>query len=39
MGPFNMPVLTFMALVVTAASIVGAVIWALIDRRRDEGRS
>ena len=38
MGPFNMPWLTFLALVVTAASIAAAVVWAVIDKRRDETR-
>lgn len=36
MGPFNFPWLTFLAFVVTAASIVLAVAWAAIDRRRRE---
>ncbi len=38
MGPFNMPWLTFAAFVVTAATIVLAVVWAALDRdREDEG--
>jgi hypothetical protein len=36
MGPFNFPLLTFLAFVVTAASILLAVVWALVDRRREE---
>ena len=39
MGPFNMPWLTFLAIVVTAASIIAAVFWALADRGRDGGRT
>lgn len=37
MGPFNFPWLTFLAFVVTAASILLAVVWAVLDRRREEG--
>ena len=37
MGPFNMPWLTFMAFVVTAASIVLAVVWAALDRGSRDG--
>jgi uncharacterized membrane protein YwaF len=36
MGPFNFPWLTFMAFVVTACSIVLSVVWAALDRRRDD---
>ena len=36
MGPFNMPWLTFAAFVVTAASIVLAVVWAALDRERKD---
>jgi hypothetical protein len=37
MGPFNVPWLTFLAFVVTAASIVLAVAWAAWDSRRNTG--
>ena len=37
MGPFNMPWLTFTAFIVTAASIILAVIWAVLDRERNDG--
>jgi uncharacterized membrane protein YwaF len=37
MGPFGMPWLTFMAFVVTAASIVLAVVWAALDRESRDG--
>lgn len=37
MGPFNMPWLTFAAFVVTAVSIVLAVIWAVLDREGNDG--
>ncbi len=37
MGPFNFPWLTFLAFAVTAASILLAVVWAILDRRREEG--
>ena len=37
MGPFNMPWLTFAAFVVTAASIVLAIVWAALDRERGDG--
>jgi uncharacterized membrane protein YwaF len=36
MGPFNFPWLTFMAFVVTACSIVLAVIWAALGRGRND---
>jgi len=39
MGPFNMPWGTFMALIVTAASIVAAVVWAVNDKRRNGKRT
>ena len=39
MGPFNMPWSTFLAFVVTAASIVAAILWAVIDRKRDDTRA
>lgn len=35
MGPFNMPWLTFLAFVVIDVSFVVAVVWALLDIRRD----
>jgi hypothetical protein len=35
MGPFRFPWMTFMAFVVTGASIVIAIVWALRDRARD----
>jgi crotonobetainyl-CoA:carnitine CoA-transferase CaiB-like acyl-CoA transferase len=35
MGPFNLPWSTFLAFVVTGASVVAAIVWALHDRRRD----
>lgn len=38
MGPFNMPWGTFMAFIVTAASIVAAVVWAVVAKRRDKKR-
>jgi hypothetical protein len=38
MGPFNFPWLTFLAFVVTAASIVLAIVWAALGRGR-EGES
>ena len=39
MGPFNMTWGTFMALIVTAASIVVAVVWAVNDKIRDRKRT
>ncbi|MBN1163075.1 MAG: FeoB-associated Cys-rich membrane protein [Candidatus Krumholzibacteriota bacterium] len=36
MGPFNMPWLTFWAFIVVAASIAGAVLWAVKDIRDDK---
>jgi len=36
MGPFNFPWMTFMAFVVTGASVVGALIWALREGGRGE---
>ncbi len=36
MCPFNFPWLTFLAFVVTAASVVLAVVWAILDRRREK---
>jgi hypothetical protein len=38
MGPFNFPWLTFWAFLVTAFSIVLAVIWAALDRGRNDER-
>jgi hypothetical protein len=35
MGPFNMPWLTFAAILVVAASIAVAILWALHDRKRN----
>ena len=35
MGPFHFPWMTFLAFVVTAASVVVALVWALRDRARD----
>ncbi len=35
MGPFNFPWMTFMAFVVTGASVVGALVWALRGRGSD----
>ena len=35
MGPFNFPWMTFLAFVVTGASVVAAIVWALGDRGRD----
>jgi hypothetical protein len=35
MGPFNFPWLTFLAFVVVDISILVAVIWALVDIRRE----
>jgi len=35
-GPFNFPWMTFMAFVVTGASVVAALVWALRKRARDE---
>ena len=35
MGPFNFPWLTFLAFVVVDVSIVIAIIWALVDIRRE----
>ena len=35
MGPFAIPWLTFLAFVVTGASILAAIIWALCDRAAD----
>jgi len=35
MGPFNFPWMTFMAFVVTGASVVVALIWALRERGSD----
>lgn len=37
MGPFNMPWLTFLAFVVIDLSIVIAIVWALLDIRKDPG--
>ena len=37
MGPFNMPWLTFAAFVVTAVSILLAVVWAALDREPKDG--
>jgi hypothetical protein len=36
MGPFNFPWMTFMAFVVTGASVVVALVWALRERGRDK---
>lgn len=36
MGPAGIPWMTFLAVVVTAGSIVFAILWAVEDRRRDE---
>ena len=36
MGPFNFPWLTFLAFVVAAASVVLAVVWAVLDRRQEK---
>jgi hypothetical protein len=38
MGPLNMPWSTFMAFVVTAASIVISIAWAVCDIRRSGKR-
>ena len=38
MGPFSMPWLTFLAFVVTGASILAAIAWALLDRAGDRRR-
>lgn len=38
MGPFAMPWLTFLAFVVTGASILAAILWALLDRAGDRHR-
>jgi hypothetical protein len=35
MGPFNFPWLTFLAFVVIDISILIAIVWALIDIRRE----
>jgi hypothetical protein len=35
MGPFHFPWMTFMAFVVTGASIVVALLWAHHDKKRD----
>lgn len=37
MGPFNMPWLTFLAWVVTAASVLLAIAWAAWPSRRGKG--
>ena len=37
MGPFNMPWLTFSAFIVIDVSIVIAVLWAVIDKMREDG--
>lgn len=39
MGPFNMTWGTFSAFIVTAVSIVIAVVWAVNDKRRDRERT
>jgi len=39
MGPFGLPWLTFGALLVVAASIVIAIVWALASSDSDGGRS
>jgi len=39
MGPFNFPLLTFAAFLVTGASIALALVWAALDRGRGERRS
>jgi hypothetical protein len=36
MGPFNFPWLTFLAFIVIDISILIAIIWALIDIRREQ---
>ena len=36
MGPFNIPWMTFLAFVVTGASVIAAIIWALRKGARDE---
>ena len=36
MAPFNYPWMTFMAFVVTGASVVAALLWALRERGSDE---
>lgn len=35
MGPWNVPWSTFLAFVVAGASVVLALVWAALDRRRD----
>ncbi len=35
MGPFNMPWLTFSAFIVIDVSILIAVLWAVLDMRKD----
>lgn len=37
MGPFNFPWPTFLAFVVIGASIAVAVVWAVVDVRRERG--
>ena len=39
MGPFNMPWLTFWAFIVVAASILGAIPWAVNDISKEKKRS
>lgn len=36
MGPFHTPWLTFTALIVTFASVVFSIIWAIISSKKDE---